>query len=94
MSEAYCVMSGDGMVTVDGETAAIHAGDAIPVDLGQSKSFTVTGNAPLELLVFGIARYEDQGSVYRGSGERELAGAAHAARKACGPRVATQKIHC
>lgn len=56
MSEAYCVMSGDGMVTVDGETAAIHAGDAIPVDLGQSKSFTVTGNAPLELLVFGIAR--------------------------------------
>jgi mannose-6-phosphate isomerase-like protein (cupin superfamily) len=56
MSEAYCVMSGDGMVTVDGETAAIHAGDAIPVDLGQSKSFTVTGNAPLELLVFGSAR--------------------------------------
>jgi len=56
ISEAYYVMTGDGAVTVDGETAAIHAGDSIPVDLGQSKSFTVTGNAPLELLVFGIVR--------------------------------------
>jgi mannose-6-phosphate isomerase-like protein (cupin superfamily) len=56
LSEAYYVMAGAGTVTVDGETAAIHAGDAIPVDLGQSKSFTVTGSAPLELLVFGIAR--------------------------------------
>ena len=56
MSEAYYVMAGDGTVTVDAETAAIHAGDAIPVDLGQSKAFTVTGNTPLELLVFGIAR--------------------------------------
>jgi mannose-6-phosphate isomerase-like protein (cupin superfamily) len=56
MSEAYYVMAGDGTVVVDGETATIHAGDAIPVDLGQSKSFAVTGSAPLELLVFGIAR--------------------------------------
>ena len=32
-------------VTVDNETAAIKVGDAIPVDLGQSKSFTCT--APL-----------------------------------------------
>jgi mannose-6-phosphate isomerase-like protein (cupin superfamily) len=56
LSEAYYVMAGAGTVTVDGETAPIHTGDAIPVDLGQSKSFTVTGDAPLELLVFGIAR--------------------------------------
>jgi len=56
LSEAYYVMAGAGTVTVDGETAPIHAGDSIPIDLGQSKSFTVTGNAPLELLVFGIAR--------------------------------------
>ena len=33
-------------VTVDNETAAIKVGDAIPVDLGQSKSFTA-GTAPL-----------------------------------------------
>jgi len=55
MSEAYYVISGDGNVTVDGETAAVKIGDAIPVDLGQSKSFTA-GTAPLELMVVGIAR--------------------------------------
>lgn len=55
MSEAYYVISGDGSVTVDGETAAIKTGDAIPVDLGQSKSFTAD-TAPLELMVVGIAR--------------------------------------
>jgi hypothetical protein len=42
-------------VTVGNETAAIEVGDAIPVDLGQSKSFTA-GTAPLELMVVGIAR--------------------------------------
>jgi mannose-6-phosphate isomerase-like protein (cupin superfamily) len=56
MSEAYYVISGSGMVTIDGESAAIHAGDAIPVELGQSKAFSVTGNLPLELMVLGIAR--------------------------------------
>jgi len=55
ISEAYYVISGDGSVTVDDETAAITTGDAIPVDLGQSKSFTA-GTAPLELMVVGIAR--------------------------------------
>jgi mannose-6-phosphate isomerase-like protein (cupin superfamily) len=55
MSEAYYVISGDGSVTVDNEAAAIKVGDAIPVDLGQSKSFTA-GTAPLELMVVGIAR--------------------------------------
>ena len=55
ISEAYYVISGDGSVTVDNETAAIKVGDAIPVDLGQSKSFTA-GTAPLELMVVGVAR--------------------------------------
>jgi mannose-6-phosphate isomerase-like protein (cupin superfamily) len=55
MSDAYYVISGDGSVTVDGETVAIRSEDAIPVDLGQSKSFTA-GTAPLELMVVGIAR--------------------------------------
>jgi mannose-6-phosphate isomerase-like protein (cupin superfamily) len=55
MSEAYYVISGDGSVTVDGETVAIKIGDAIPVDLGQRKSFAA-GTAPLELMVVGIAR--------------------------------------
>ena len=55
MSEAYYVISGDGSATVDGETVAIKVGDAIPVDLGQKKSFAA-GTAPLELMVVGIAR--------------------------------------
>ena len=55
MSEAYYVISGDGSVTVDGETVAIKIGDAIPVDLGHRKSFAAV-TAPLELMVVGIAR--------------------------------------
>jgi mannose-6-phosphate isomerase-like protein (cupin superfamily) len=56
MSEAYIVMNGAGTVTVDGETVAIKAGDAVPVDLGQSHAFTQTGSEPLEMMVLGIAR--------------------------------------
>jgi mannose-6-phosphate isomerase-like protein (cupin superfamily) len=55
MSEAYYVMSGNGSVTVNDETAAITKGDAIPVDLGQSKSFRA-GSEPLELLIVGVAK--------------------------------------
>jgi mannose-6-phosphate isomerase-like protein (cupin superfamily) len=54
-SEAFYVISGAGTVTVNGETVAIKKGDAIPVDLGQSKSFKA-GGAPLELMVVGVAR--------------------------------------
>lgn len=60
MSEAYIVMNGAGTVSVDGETAPIKAGDAVPVDLGQAHSFTQTGAEPLEMMVLGIAR--DQAS--------------------------------
>jgi mannose-6-phosphate isomerase-like protein (cupin superfamily) len=56
MSEAYIVMNGAGTVTVDGETAPIRAGDAVPVDLGQTHAFTQTGSEPLEMMVLGIAR--------------------------------------
>jgi len=56
MSVAYYVMAGSGTVTVNGETQPIAAGDAIPVDLGQSHAFTQTGSAPLELLAIGIAK--------------------------------------
>jgi mannose-6-phosphate isomerase-like protein (cupin superfamily) len=56
MSEAYIVMNGAGTVTVDGETAPIKAGDAVPVDLGQRHSFTQTGTEPLEMMVLGIAK--------------------------------------
>ena len=55
LSEAYYVMSGEGSVTVNGETVAIKKGDAIPVDVGQSKSFKA-GSAPLELMIIGVAK--------------------------------------
>jgi hypothetical protein len=72
MSEAYYVISGDGSVTVDGETVAIRSEDAIPVDLGQSKSFTAGYRAA------GIdggrhcAGFENEGGVCGGGGKREL----------------------
>lgn len=56
MSEAYYVLSGAGEVTVKGETAAIQEGDAIPVDLGEERALRQTGEAPLELMVIGVAR--------------------------------------
>jgi mannose-6-phosphate isomerase-like protein (cupin superfamily) len=55
MSESYYVMSGEGSVTVNGETVAIKKGDAIPVDLNQRKSFKA-GAAPLELMIIGVAK--------------------------------------
>jgi mannose-6-phosphate isomerase-like protein (cupin superfamily) len=56
MSEVYFVISGAGTVTVKGETASIKKGDAIPVDLGQTHSFTQTGSEPLHMLASGIAK--------------------------------------
>jgi mannose-6-phosphate isomerase-like protein (cupin superfamily) len=56
MSEAYYVISGEGTATVNGETAPIKAGDAIPADVGQSRAFAQTGSAPLEMLVIGVAK--------------------------------------
>jgi mannose-6-phosphate isomerase-like protein (cupin superfamily) len=55
LSEAFYVMSGDGSVTVGGETANIRRGDAIPVEVDQAHSFKA-GTAPLELMVIGVAK--------------------------------------
>jgi len=56
MSEVYYVLDGDGTATVASESAQIHTGDAIPVRLNESKSFSNTDSGPLEFMVFGIAR--------------------------------------
>jgi mannose-6-phosphate isomerase-like protein (cupin superfamily) len=56
MSEVYYVMAGDGDAAVGSETAPIHTGDAIPVRLNESKSFTNSGDSPLEFMVVGVAR--------------------------------------
>jgi len=56
MSEVYFVLSGAGTVTVNGETASIKQYDAIPVDLGQTRSFAQSGSEPLHMLMSGIAK--------------------------------------
>ena len=56
MSEVYYVLSGAGEASVKGETVAIHEGDAVPVDLGEERALRQTGEAPLELMVIGVAR--------------------------------------
>jgi mannose-6-phosphate isomerase-like protein (cupin superfamily) len=56
IGEFYYVMNGTGSVKVGSESAPIKAGDAVPIQLNQTKSFENTGAAPLELLVVGIVR--------------------------------------
>jgi mannose-6-phosphate isomerase-like protein (cupin superfamily) len=55
VEEVYYVMSGNGEVEVNGETAAIHNGDAVPVRLREVHSFRNNGAADLELMIIGIA---------------------------------------
>jgi mannose-6-phosphate isomerase-like protein (cupin superfamily) len=55
MSEVYYVLSGEGSVTLNGQTASLKAGDAVPVDLGETKSFSASSDS-FELLDFGVAR--------------------------------------
>ena len=60
VAEFYYVMSGDGSVTMSArgqnETAPIHAGDAIPIQLGEMHSFENKSAQPLEFMVVGVAR--------------------------------------
>lgn len=56
MSETYYVIAGNGSITVDSQSAPIRAGDAVAVDVRQTKSIEAEGPAGLELLVIGVAR--------------------------------------
>ena len=56
IGEFYYVMNGEGSVRVGAESAPIRSGDAVPIQLNQTKSFENTGSAPLELLVVGVVR--------------------------------------
>lgn len=76
LSEVYYVLNGDGRVQVGGETADIHAGDAVPVDVGQTRAISTAGAQPLELMVIGVARDLAAKAAYRA----ELAAAARPAR--------------
>jgi mannose-6-phosphate isomerase-like protein (cupin superfamily) len=56
IGEAYYVIAGAGRVTVGAETAPLKPGDAIPIRLGETSTFSSTGADPLELLVIGVAK--------------------------------------
>ena len=56
IGEFYYVMNGSGTVKVGSETAPIKSGDAVPIQLNQTKSFESAGSSPLELLVVGVVR--------------------------------------
>jgi mannose-6-phosphate isomerase-like protein (cupin superfamily) len=56
ISEVYYVVSGAGEVQVDGATASIKAGDAVPVDVGETRSLRTLGDQPLEFMIIGVAK--------------------------------------
>jgi mannose-6-phosphate isomerase-like protein (cupin superfamily) len=61
VAEFYYVMSGEGKVAMSSqgttmETTPIHAGDAIPIQLGEVHSFENSGAEPLEFMIVGVAR--------------------------------------
>lgn len=55
VEEVYYVMNGTGEASVKGETAAIRAGDAVPVLLGEIHALLNRGSEDLELMIIGIA---------------------------------------
>ncbi len=65
VAEVYYVMNGQGVVKISGqgmreETAAIHSGDAVPVQLNEVHSFENTGAEPLEFMVIGVANSKNK----------------------------------
>jgi mannose-6-phosphate isomerase-like protein (cupin superfamily) len=59
LAEIYYVLSGEGTVTVGGETAPVRIGDALAVRLNERQSFAAAGGAGLELLIVGVSRDMD-----------------------------------
>lgn len=60
IAQFYYVMAGEGSVSVftrgQPETAAIHMGDAVPIQLSEVHSIENSGTQPLELMAVGVAR--------------------------------------
>jgi mannose-6-phosphate isomerase-like protein (cupin superfamily) len=55
IEEVYFVLNGDGQAQVNGETAEIHKGDAVPVLLNEVHSFKNNSSQGLEFMIIGIA---------------------------------------
>jgi mannose-6-phosphate isomerase-like protein (cupin superfamily) len=60
VEELHYVLNGAGRVTVDGQSAAFAADDALFVELGQQHSFSNSGDRDLEMLIIGIALEKDK----------------------------------
>ena len=68
------MLNGDGNVTLGSESSEIHAGDAVPVALGEKHAFKNTSSAPLEFMIFGIARDLEAKKAYMVSPEGTTGG--------------------
>jgi mannose-6-phosphate isomerase-like protein (cupin superfamily) len=55
LEEIYYVLHGEGQAQVNGETAAIHPGDAVPVLLNEAHAFKNDSGQDLEFMIVGIA---------------------------------------
>ena len=59
LAEIVYVMSGEGTVTIGGDTAPIRSGDALAIRMGESQSLSGAAGAGLELLIVGVSRNMD-----------------------------------
>jgi mannose-6-phosphate isomerase-like protein (cupin superfamily) len=59
IEEVYYVLNGAGEAQVNGETAAIRKGDAVPVLLNEAHAFRNAGPGDLEFMIIGIASQKD-----------------------------------
>lgn len=64
LAEVYYVLAGEGVMTLNGQSAPVKTWDAIPVRLGEAKGLRNTGQAPLELMVIGVSRDLDAKRAY------------------------------
>ena len=60
IAQFYYVMSGEGMISISArgqqDSAAIRAGDAVPIQLSEVHAIENNGTQPLELMAVGVAR--------------------------------------
>ncbi len=70
IEEVYYVVNGEGQAQVNGETAAIHKGDAVPVLLNEAHSFKNDSSQDLEFMILGIATQKGVLETVVGAGGR------------------------
>jgi mannose-6-phosphate isomerase-like protein (cupin superfamily) len=70
IEEVYFVLNGDGQAQVNGETADVHKGDAVPVLLNETHAFKNTGGKDLEFMIIGIASQKGVLETLQGGGRR------------------------